>query len=966
MATPPKRLKTEKESTQQVLLRLCDPFIRTDGNLICPIITAESSVRVLYTLQERTLRNILHKVFRETRLETKEILFKSTKTYVKDMFIRCVSPDIINEEKLNHYRKKLISHLSMYTGVKNILIDRVNNTEEIIPQPMISEPDFQIHKLELCYKTLSKIQPDSEETDGKSFIRDSIKKVLDEFKEKRTKIAILSQNGKGKSFFLNLLFLLTIDNEKEYRNNNRKLKLPKDITGDPTIEQLGETINQLPDVVKDFLKTYENTQEKFKAVLGPICYELKSAGPPAADQSKRLFSSLPHYFKDGARIEAEPYILPEKDLEHSYESTTKCIIHLRYGTCYQIKVDYFSSEDLKQQLYELVSLSKNDTANEDLLNKKIRDKAYECLLNRFAILTNCNIADIKKVLQKYKKYSDIVLCREVEQFAGRSELYFGSGKNSSEDRLALKAILKGLTSPQNSDSEKGNWKYKVTAVKEIVVYIPSKFLYGGKEILEMPGTDDSDTLALDFINKALNMVDGVFVLSEYSVKIVEKEVKDILVNSDFMKKWKKYPGRYPLMFLAYPEKNAKFQFKKGEREKIEILENTEKEKRSTELTEFCKLIEMKSLPRKMDSAIFTSYILPVLHTSIHAQEGAPHEVIHEHNAFLKNTGINKLISHLDAFICSSRKTDFMRVQKTLTTKETNGLLAEHARALIDLYKIREAKAIRESTVFRQYDQHLNNLKNNLELVYSRKLDGKIAHTLAKMAQESLEMWDLNEGSITAFGLFNPYFSGNHPTYKVKISRIILHNIEDLKCEIFAFLKVKIAELVKVFKNNVIDLFTQELNSVLEIRGYESIDSRIFVKQSIQDVISDAQQWYFGRQMKPITEYTVGKYLKQSKKVILKKHILIPAYIQTDLNYAKQLARENIDNAVMDLMKEMKKHLFKLHKTRWDSFCSHLKSKNMPKSWQVLLSELKKSCNSANTQPSPQDDLSTVLKMINSK
>ncbi|KAM3939598.1 uncharacterized protein RB166_021687 isoform 2-T2 [Leptodactylus fuscus] len=958
MATS-RRPKIQEKSTQQVWLRLCDPFIRTDGNLICPIIKAESSIRVLYTLQEKDLKSILHEVFRETGMKTQEMkLYKSPSDIdlQDNLFISCVSPDVINEEKLNRFRERLRFHLSNNTTVRNISVDRVHSSEDLIPQPMVSEPDFEMHKLELCYKALSEIQ-----SDEASYIKDSMKNMLEEFKEKHTKIAILSQNGKGKSFLLNLLFLLTIDNQEEYQSNNKELKLPKDITGDPTIEELGETINQLPDVVKDFLKTYENTQEKFKAVLGPICYELKYAGPPAADQSKRLFSSLPHYFKYGARIEAEPYILPEKDLQNSYESTTKCIIHLRYGTCYQIKVDYFSSEDLKQQLYELVSLSKNDTANEDVeigLNKKIRDKAYECLLNRFAILTNCNIADIKKVLQKYKKYSDIVLCREVEQFAGRSELYFGSGKNSSEDRLALKAILKGLTSPQNSDSKKSNWKYKLTAVKEIVVYIPSKFLYGGKEILEMPGTDDSDALALDFINKALNMVDGVFVLNEFSLKIAETEVKDILVNSDFMKKWKKYPGRYPLMFLAYPEKNANFQFKKGEREKIEIMENTEMEKRSTDLKEFCKLIEMRSLPRNMESAIFTSYILPVLHTSIHAQKEAPHEVIHEHNAFLKKTGINKLISHLDAFICSSRKTDFMRVQDTLTTKETNGLLAEHARALIQLHKIREAKAIRESTVFRQYDQYLYNLKNNLELVYSRKLDGQIAHTLAKMAQESLGMWDLHEGSITTLGVFNPYFSGNHPTYKVKISRIILRNIEDLKREIFAFLEMKITELLKVFKKNVTDLFTQELNSVLEIRGYKSIDSRIFVTQSIQDVISNAQQWYVGRQMKPITEYTVEKYLKQSKKVILKKHILIPAYTQTDLNYAKQLVRENIYNAVMDLMKEMKKHLLKLHRTRWDSFCSHLNSKNnIPKLWQVLLSELKKSCNSANTQPSPQDDLS---------
>ncbi|XP_075114417.1 uncharacterized protein LOC142183254 [Leptodactylus fuscus] len=555
------------------------------------------------------------------------------------------------------------------------------------------------------------------------------------------------------------------------------------------------------------------------------------------------------------------------------------------------------------------------------------------------------------VLQHFKKYSDIELCQEVEQFAGRTELYFGSGRNSTEDRLAIKAILKDLTSPQNSDSKKGNWKYKVAAVKKIVVYVPSKFLYGGKEILEMPGTDDSDPLALDFINKALNMVDGVFVLSDFAFNIGEKEVKDILVNSDFLKKWKKFPESFPLMFLAYPEKDLQFQFRNGEREKIGILENTEKKKRSAELKELCKLIGMKSLPQNMDSAIFTSYILPVLHTSIHAQEGAPHEVIHEHDCFLKFTGIHKLISHLDEFISSSRKTDFKRVQKTLTLNETNDLLANHAKALFEMYQNREVKAIRENTVCRQYDGHLNNLLHSLESLYGRELDRQVANIVAEMSKEALQMWDKSEECITSIGVFNPYYSGNHPSYQMKLSKIILNDTEKLRSEIFAFLKVKIAELLKLFKINVIELFAQELKSVLEIRGYKNIDTKIFVRQSIQDVITEAQQWYIGRQIKPINGNTVEKYLKESKKIILRKHILIPAYNQTDVNLAKQLARKNIDIAVMDLMEVMKTHLLELHNIRWASFCIHLKTKtNIPKPWQVLLSKLRQSCKRANTQP----------------
>ncbi|XP_073503124.1 uncharacterized protein [Phyllobates terribilis] len=968
MATTNKRPKLDERSPYRVWLRLSDPFIRTDGNLISPIIKAETSIRVLFRLQEKTLVIILHKVYRETGLKTQDIkTFKSSNTDLQmNLFLQCVSTNIINEEKLNQFKERLIFHLSKNTSVKSILIDQVNNTEEIIPQPMISEPDFEIHKLELCYKALCRIQLDSEETGAVSFIRDSVKKMLHEFKEKHTKIAILSQNGKGKSFLLNLILLLTIDNEEEYRNNNKKLKLPKDIIGDPTIEELGESLNQLPDVVKDFIRSYQNTREKFKALMESTCIELHPADTHEIEQSQNMFLSLPGYFKEGGRIETQPYILAQKNLEHSYESTTKCIIHLRYGSVYQIKVDYFCSEDLKQQLFELVSLRKYDTAGVESdtgLNKHIKDKAYECLQTRFAILTDTNISDInEKVLQKLKTYSDIVLCKEVKQFAGRTELYIGSGKNSTEDRLALKAILQCLTSPQNKDSEKAKWDCRIAAVKEIVVYVPSKFLYGGKEILEMPGTDDSDALALDFINKALNMVDAVFVLSEFSFNIVEKEVKDILINSEFMQKWKKRPELSCLMLLAYPEKDAEFQFKIKDHKKIEKLTNTEVKKRSTEMKQLSKLFGM-SLPQNLEAAVFTSYILPVLHTSIHAQEGTPHEVIHEHAGFLKFTGINKIMSHLDAFISSSRKMHFQQLQKSLKTEKTEGLLPEYSKEIIQMYQTRDVKAIRENELFRQYDRILCNLSRNLENVYTNKLDRQVADTFAGLIGEALLTWDLKKENIYSIGVFNPYYSGNNPTYKLKIAGIILNNTENLKSQIFAFLKEEIAQLLKTFKKDVINLFSQELKSVLEICGHRNIDSRDFVHQSIKDVLSDAQQWYIGKQKKPINEHTVGKYLKESKKVILKKYILLPAYNQSDLDLAKQLARKNIPIAVMALKEEMKTLLLKLHNTRWTSFCIHLKGKSIPKAWQVLLSKLKQNSRIIITQQQQPDEQLAMLKLI---
>lgn len=302
----------------------------------------------------------------------------------------------------------------------------------------------------------------------------------------------------------------------------------------------------------------------------------------------------------------------------------------------------------------------------------------------------------------------------------------------------------------------------------------------------------------------------------------------------------------------------------------------------------------------------------------------------------------------------------MQLQRIL--QKTKGLSAENATVLIEMYQRLDIRRTRVDELYHHYDSLMHNLSKNLETVYTSKLDAQVADTFTEVTRRALQKWDSEENNITLIGVFNPRFSGNHPTYKVKISRIILENIEDLTSQIIEFLKEEISQLLNKFKMDTIDLFTRELNSVLQICGHENIDLRIFVEQSIKDVLSVAQQWYFGRVKQQINERTVEKYVKESKKVMLRKHILTPAYSQSDLNLAKKLAKKNIARTVMAVKEELKSCLLDLHYTRWKSFRSHLKARNsIAKPWQVLLYKIKQSCKS--TQQQQTDELSAVLKLI---
>ncbi|XP_053314292.1 uncharacterized protein LOC128480798 [Spea bombifrons] len=942
-----KRTKFDITTGTTLLLRLCDAFVRTDGNVICPIIKAENSIRVLYKLQYNLFKDILVKVVKEIGLNKITINYKSQTSHtIRDgnLFMKCEVSWWASAEKLTEI---LASAFKRDSKVKDVLIDIVQDEEEILPQPMISETDFELYKLELCYKALSDVTSDSDAQDESHATAEAVKNLLGDLKEHHTKIAVLSQNGKGKSFFLNLLFLMTSDIEEEYRENNMNLKLPKDVTGNPKLQDLeNEDLINLPEVVRDLIKTNQNENQDFKSLMESV--ELSPLITQDVQNSNDEFSGLSTYFTKRSRIEVAPYLLAQKNLQRSYDSTTKCIIHLRYGSVYQLKVEYFEEEDLQAQLFELVSLIKGGTSKHGI-NKTVQDRSIQCLKARFPLLTDYGISELndlnKHFLQRFNSYEDITLSKNVKHFAGKTELYIGSGKNSSADRVALQTVLRRLTSIQDvNESETQEWKHRVAAVKEIVVYLPSKILYGGKEILEMPGTDDSDPLAMDFIQKALNTVDVIFIISEFAFKIAEREVKEILLNSEFMKAWRKTPENYSIMFLAYPEKDSNFQFSEKSGDKIKELLKLEKYKRTSELEELCKLLDMDSLTNAMDKSIFTSYILPVLHTSIHMQEGPPQMIIRKNAEFLKFTGIMNLITHLDSFVAFKQKDSINQVENYLTNvnKKTQTVVTkQEPRHLLQMLKTKDLKSIIEDAVYNRFDRLLSHLQLQLTIMYGKRLDDMLKKRLASAVQEAEQRWEDNKDQITHRGIFNPYFCGNNATYKVRLTNVFFNDTESHVTEIFDFLMGEIKKLHNEYRNNVWKIFAEQLNTMWSDTGFKNYDFSEFVKQTSEDHLSEALKWYIGKKRMPIDKQTITKYFDNSKKSSLKRNILTPAYNLNDLDRAKQMTKRNISRAVMDVRNYFINSLFKLHNIRWKSFTSQLKTrKGQPKLWHILLGRLK--------------------------
>ncbi|XP_041444068.1 uncharacterized protein XB5964984.L isoform X2 [Xenopus laevis] len=695
--------------------------------------------------------------------------------------------------------------------------------------------------------------------------------------------------------------------------NNRYLKLPKDIDEKAKLEEIEEDV-YLPDVVKDFIKTASETKKKecARTVIEPLCCEL----PEVVQRSNNSLSNVAKYFSENSRLNIEPYILSQKKRKGSYESTTKCIINLRYGTVYQMSVNYFTEEELQQQLFELVTLNGEDSSsliNET--NENIKKRAQECLKVRFEILTDHGFFSNS---QEIKCPKDIVLSKEVQQLAGKTELYIGNGKEVQHDRLAMQSILRQLTTNQRKkeDTVKDSRK-KIAAVKQIVIYLPSKILYGGKEILEMPGTDDSDPMAMNFIETALNEVDAVIVISEFAFTITETEVKDMLFNSGFGKFWKKNPNNYKLILLAYSEKDQEWQFGKDDTKEIESLEQHEVKKREKELNSVSDLLKMNPLPEDLEKSIITACILPVLHTSILAQQGEEYRIFQDYEQFLKNTGINKLINAIDGFVASRQKTTTEKVKAELSHfhKEKHlGNITAAAKSVLNVLNNREYKGTLEPTITKNNENILILFDKSLKQMLAEVVDTKVDAILKETAEEAKINWTNNKDKIKSFAVYNPYFYGKNPVYKVKLFNLFFDGLEDKKVNIFNEIKSRIEPLLKQCKDKTLQQLMEDLNKLL-VEKYDPFTLE-FVQNAIGNELDGALAWYLGNIQRPFNEKTMKKCFDKSQNENLKKTILKPNFKQeSSLAIAKQKTEVNIEKCIMDIKISFLDKLFALHKMR---------------------------------------------------
>uniref|UniRef100_UPI00398F1075 uncharacterized protein isoform X3 n=1 Tax=Pristiophorus japonicus TaxID=55135 RepID=UPI00398F1075 len=838
--------------------------------------------------------------------------------------------------------------------------------------------DFAQHILKTIYRELEdKVKTLSSKAVDWLGIRDTtgdINCLIKEFEENHTKISMLSQNGKGKSFILNLLLCLTADSDEEYKQNNMYLK-------DLTKANCRQEMAKIPQVLREDLeKLKENEKEEVFQKMIANCKRTSSSSDlkmeEAVENEKKSFDSLRGY-SDGKRITSlQPYLLPVKNILNSNSTTTKCNTYLKYGPVYQMKIKYFSTEDLQSILYELVTMIKEDTqeiqptqsmgqheegeeseeevtqsldfklpatssdtdtphtledrldggsargTNDDMgVVEDQRNTSREALEKLFCLLTtyfsDCTFD--QNILQNIENPGRIQLHQGVKDLAGTSEYYMGDGEDVMKDRIFIREKLQEyITMQKIPNKERTLQNMKIAALKTVEVYAPCKILIG-KEFLETPGVDDTDPLALKLIND---------VLDEDASLAYEQEIAD---EENFTAK--------------------------------------EAEKRKNDLSALEKLFR-QPLSDEFKTNVSTPSLYPVYHASVLMRDGNSTDIMKEWENSLKFTGIQSFLEEIDHFAFNRAKSSVIGIKDLLCQLEqrTEQYLKfyDWKRSTVEkIQKVllnKESMGLLLSSASENHEQVLKNTLEKLKIARDQLISNTIEPSLKEAAEKAMEEWNNNKSFINTIGIFNPYFNGRHPAYKLKLYDIAFGN---LKMPDFTNFLDEIRKIMEEYKECAI----KDLSNFLALHLEKDTEKmQILVRQAAEAELDGAIGWYMGKKRLPFAEIKLHKLFQEGLVESLKQ-LLQQVYWMKNLEEMKEKVSKDLKSTVTKAFGIFESKLeFDLHEKRWKSFRGKIKTQGKnpkPRIWQLVTTSLQNEfkINEIEQNIKLKSDFSNMIKMV---
>ena len=489
-------------------------------------------------------------------------------------------PDVIKSLKRAH--DCLINELSALKGLEDIerLIDQALDSHRTQQAASLEEPDQHVPKrAESVYQTIQARIPilldllaRLQQTGRDDLVRDVQELLADlrqpfETAENGTfhSFAFLGQTGCGKSFFIDMMLLLSRSNEETYRQGCKEIKaelerlvmvtndgdestVPTQATADvdestaPT--QARADINEPDDPLADIPPT---------RYLQPSEEELQMLSETFQEQEREAQARL--WCTDTAH-EKYSFLLPAG---MPVKTTTAVPIIIRRAQMYMASAEYLSPTDAATSLLQRAKRS---------IEKGVASEQTQVLEDVGAILGHVDESD--QFLEELAAEADrpgpqferlvSALCRlltlneETERNKATSFVFFGSGLDAVADRVFVKLVLRCTqgfvdnpfsaehsSTPSTPPREDATIEQlaQVTsfegyrraadlgarllpALRKVIVRCPSRVAPANGQLVDLPGTDDPIEIRNQIRDRFLEHTSFVAVL--YSDKLT----KDVL------------------------------------------------------------------------------------------------------------------------------------------------------------------------------------------------------------------------------------------------------------------------------------------------------------------------------------------------------------------------------------------------------------------------------------------------------
>eukprot|EP00935_MAST-01C_sp_MAST-1C-sp1_P001942 g1942.t1 len=370
---------------------------------------------------------------------------------------------------------------------------------------------------------------------------------------------IFGRNGLGKSFLLDLILRAGCLTFGEYKKAGAE---SHDKVWDAVQDEANERHQENPDnsfddLVDTIIETERVVQAPPKTVFSKSKKKLRE-GSPLADKKRAAVDTdkLVQKFcqKDEHGGAFDSFVLPSGRDQNS-RSTTKNSIVIKRGSCWQLKVKYYSEDELRETFanYDWAG-NDEDTDQADESSKFLHEhmlkwvkeiRSPECqrdnLQNAGASAQSSDSDDdsdsdadvVSQVMQEARDDEAFVppisaerveIHPDYSELLGKTKVYVGMREHELDDRVYIKSKLEEVL-----------FGGREAALKECVLYAPCLLIPEGTCLVDTAGANDKDPTKQYLLQQELEQADTVLCVLEKGID-EDKDTFDWIKNERLLQR----------------------------------------------------------------------------------------------------------------------------------------------------------------------------------------------------------------------------------------------------------------------------------------------------------------------------------------------------------------------------------------------------------------------------------------------